>query len=72
MTAGIATQLVTIRKTAGLTQTDMAEALGLGNSYVSLLESAKRNLDLELFVRWCRVCGQDPAVVLTAKELKGE
>ena len=66
MTAGIATQLAAIRKNAGLTQTNIAVALELGTSYVSLLEANKRNLDLELFVRWCRVCNQDPAVVLTA------
>lgn len=45
------------RVKAGLTQVDMAEALGVGQSYVSKLERGENFVDVLLFARWCAACG---------------
>ena len=46
-----------IRKKAGLTQIEMAEALGVGQSYVSKLERGENFFDVLLYARWCAACG---------------
>lgn len=69
MSLEIGHRLKLARVGAKLTQQELAEKLGLGNPYVSLIERDKRNLDLELFVRWCRFCGANPAALL-AEHLK--
>ena len=46
-----------VRVEAGLTQVDMAEALGVGQSYVSKLERGENFVDVLLFARWCAACG---------------
>lgn len=46
-----------IRKKAGLTQFQMAEALGVGQSYVSKLERGENFFDVLLYARWCAACG---------------
>jgi transcriptional regulator with XRE-family HTH domain len=45
------------RLKAGLTQSQMAEALGVGQSYVSKLERGENFVDVLLFARWCGACG---------------
>ncbi len=54
-------RLVEMRKTAGLTQRQLAERLGRERSFVSRIELGERRLDVvELF--WVsRACGEDPA-----------
>ncbi|MDR2212994.1 MAG: helix-turn-helix domain-containing protein [Pseudomonadales bacterium] len=47
-----------------LTQTDMAEALGVGQSYVSKLERGENYIDVLLFARWCAACGVKAGKVL--------
>lgn len=51
-----------LRVTAGLTQAQMADALGVGQSYVSKLERGENFVDVLLFVRWCSVCGVKPDI----------
>jgi transcriptional regulator with XRE-family HTH domain len=46
-----------IRMKAGLTQAQMAEALGVGQSYVSKLERGENFVDVLLYARWCAACG---------------
>lgn len=46
-----------IRMKAGLTQAQMAEALGVGQSYVSKLERGDNFVDVLLYARWCAACG---------------
>ena len=46
-----------LRLDAGLTQAQIANELGLGQSYVSKLERGGNFLDVLLYVRWCQVCG---------------
>ncbi len=55
-----------LRIKAKLTQTDMADALGVGQSYVSKLERGENFLDVLLFARWCTACGARPGHVLDA------
>jgi len=45
------------RQAAGLTQTDLAGLLGLGQSFVSKIERGEAQLDVLLFVDWCKHCG---------------
>lgn len=56
--------LRSVRVKAGLTQVQMAETLGVGQSYVSKLERGENFVDVLLYVRWCQACGIKPGVVL--------
>lgn len=56
--------LRTTRAKAGLTQTQMAEALGVGQSYVSKLERGENFVDVLLYARWCTACGVKPGRML--------
>jgi transcriptional regulator with XRE-family HTH domain len=52
------------RKTAGLTQVQMAEKLGVGQSYVSKIERGESYVDLMTFVDWYAACGLKPGLAL--------
>ncbi len=56
--------LRSVRVKAGLTQVQMAETLGVGQSYASKLERGENFVDVLLYVRWCQACGIKPGVVL--------
>lgn len=56
--------LRSVRVKAGLTQVQMADALGVGQSYVSKLERGENFVDVLLYARWCQACGTKPGVVL--------
>lgn len=58
--------MVTARKTAGLTQVQMAERLAVGQSYVSKIERGESYVDVMTFVDWYLACGLRPGVVLDA------
>lgn len=53
-----------VRVKAGLTQVQMADALGVGQSYVSKLERGENFVDVLLYARWCQACGTKPGKVL--------
>ncbi|KQW61525.1 helix-turn-helix domain-containing protein [Variovorax sp. Root411] len=53
-----------VRVKAGLTQVQMAEALGVGQSYISKLERGENFVDVLLFARWCSACGVKPGRTL--------
>jgi transcriptional regulator with XRE-family HTH domain len=46
-----------MRVKAKLTQAQMAEALSVGQSYVSKVERGENFVDVLLFSRWCLACG---------------
>ncbi len=48
------------RKAAGLTQQDLARALGTDQSQISKLERSERRLDIVDYLRICRAIGLDP------------
>lgn len=53
-----------VRSKAGLTQMQMADALNVGQSYVSKLERGENFVDVLLYARWCQVCGIKPGKAL--------
>lgn len=52
------------RKTAGLTQVQMAEKLGVGQSYVSKIERGESYVDVMTFMDWYAACGLKPGLAL--------
>lgn len=48
--------LTTLRKNAGLSQVQLAERLGVGQSFVSKVERGESYVDVMFFVDWCRAC----------------
>lgn len=61
---GLRKLLRAVRVQAGLTQIQMADALGVGQSYVSKLERGENFVDVLLYARWCETCGIKPGVAL--------
>ncbi|AMP68268.1 helix-turn-helix transcriptional regulator [Ralstonia solanacearum] len=53
---GLRHVLKQVRKDAGLTQVQLAEKLGRGQSYVSKVERGEQYLDVLEFVEWCEAC----------------
>ena len=47
-----------------MTQVEMAQALGVGQSYVSKLERGENFVDVLLYARWCIACGVKPGRTL--------
>lgn len=45
-----------IRKEAALSQTQLAEKLGKGQSYVSKIERGEQFIDVVEFIGWCEAC----------------
>lgn len=56
--------MVAARKSAGLTQVEMASCLGVGQSYVSKIERGESYVDIMTFVDWQLACGRLPEVAL--------
>lgn len=56
--------MVAARKAADLTQIQMAECLGVGQSYVSKIERGESYVDIMTFVDWYAACGLKPGVNL--------
>lgn len=54
-------QLKTMRETAGMTQSDLAAALRVGQSFVSKIERGERYVDVLFYIEWCRACETDPS-----------
>ena len=57
----IVAKLVEHRRAAGMTQVDLAQALGTDQSQVSKIERGERRLDVIDYLRICRAIGLDPA-----------
>ena len=48
---------MSLRKTAGLSQIQLAERLGVGQSYISKIERGEAYVDVLVFIDWCQACG---------------
>lgn len=57
--------LVAVRKSAGLSQRDLAERLGKPRSFVSKLENRERRLDVVEFIAYAKALGADPSALMT-------
>ncbi|WP_448204694.1 helix-turn-helix domain-containing protein [Azospirillum sp. sgz302134] len=60
-----------LRQDKGLKQTEVAERLGLPQSYISKYESGERRLDVIEFIDLCAVLGVDPREII-GRLLDGE
>ncbi|OLL33543.1 transcriptional regulator [Burkholderia sp. SRS-W-2-2016] len=60
-----------LRKSAGLSQVDLATLLHVEQPYVSKLERGERYVDLLLYFDWCRACGAEPSAAVAALTKKG-
>lgn len=59
-------RLLPARTAAGLTQQDVADALGKPQSYVAKVEGLERRLDVIEFLEFAKAIGIDPMPVLRA------
>jgi len=53
--------LIEARKSAGLTQQEVADALGKPQSYVAKIEGCERRLDIAEFVEYAHGLDREPA-----------
>ncbi|MGD0464996.1 MAG: helix-turn-helix transcriptional regulator [Tepidisphaeraceae bacterium] len=54
--------VVQLRKSAGLTQRQLAEALGREQNLIGRIETGQRRIDLIEWIGICRACKVDPEV----------
>lgn len=59
-------QLLKARKTAGLTQQQVADRLKKPQSFVAKVEAGERRLDLIEFLQFTRALGADPTRIVRA------
>jgi transcriptional regulator with XRE-family HTH domain len=64
--------VVRLRKEAGLTQRQLAEALGREQNLIGRIETGQRRIDLVEWVGICRACKVDPEIEITrlVKQIK--
>lgn len=60
--------LRSLRIKKGLTQLELANALGRPQSFVSKYESGERRLEVVEFIHVCRALGEDPSRIITKLE----
>jgi transcriptional regulator with XRE-family HTH domain len=60
--------LISARKSAGLTQVQLAERLGKPQSYISKIERSERRIDVIEFCAWALALGHRPSELLGAIE----
>jgi transcriptional regulator with XRE-family HTH domain len=56
----LAQAVVALRKRAGMTQRELAAALGREQNLVARIEQGQRRVDMIEWVQVCRACGADP------------
>jgi len=64
--------LISARKSKGVRQIAVAEALGKPQSYVSKIEGKERRLDVVEFVDLCRAIGVSPTEIMRQSGLIAE
>ena len=58
------TALATFRRSAGLSQVQLAQQLGVGQSYISKIERAEAYVDVFVYVDWLVACNVNPGIEL--------
>jgi transcriptional regulator with XRE-family HTH domain len=61
-------ELRQIRRSAGLSQEEVAARARVSRQYVSMLEAGKNLPTIDVFIRLCRAVGASPADVVTRLE----
>lgn len=56
--------LLEARQSAGLSQTEVAQALGRSQSFVAKYEGGERRLDVVEYIQLCKVLGAAPGTLL--------
>jgi transcriptional regulator with XRE-family HTH domain len=56
----LVTAVKELRKKAGLSQRELADALGREQNLVARIETGQRRVDFIEFVQICRACGAEP------------
>lgn len=59
-------ELARLRRQADLSQVQLAERLGVGQSFISKIERGEAYVDLWFFADWCQACGARAGAVLDA------
>jgi transcriptional regulator with XRE-family HTH domain len=69
----LAAAVVELRKKAGMTQRQLADALGREQNMVARIETGQRRVDLVEWVGICRACRVDPEVEIAkmVRQIKG-
>jgi transcriptional regulator with XRE-family HTH domain len=65
----IVRRLVEQRIAVGMTQSDLADAIGTDQSQISKFERGERRIDIIDYARICRAIGLDPAAPLRSLKL---
>ncbi|WP_290877561.1 helix-turn-helix transcriptional regulator [Aquabacterium sp.] len=60
--------LKAMREAAGMTQNQLADALGVTQSFVSKIERGERYVDVLFYMDWCRSCAVEPDKAMRSLE----
>lgn len=69
--AAVQAHMKSLREGAGFTQAELADVLGVNQSYVSKVERGERYVDILLYLDWCRGCQVGPKKAVAALEQAG-
>ncbi|AEG31622.1 helix-turn-helix domain-containing protein [Thiomicrospira cyclica] len=64
--------LIQLRKNSGLTQSELAEYIGVDQSFISKIERGERRLDIVEFVLYCNSLKVSPAETIEILQQKVE
>lgn len=57
-------ELIRTRKSAELTQVELASKLGVGQSLISKIERGESFMDVLFFIEWCKSCNTKPSILI--------
>ena len=66
----LAAAVAELRMRAGMTQRQLAEAVGREQSFIGRIETGQRRVDLVEWITICRACGVDPETEIAAQVKK--
>lgn len=64
--------LIQLRKNSGLTQSELAERIGVDQSFISKVERGERRLDIVEFILYCRPLKASPSEIIKTLQYKVE
>lgn len=64
ITKALASELQSMRQNRNLTQQDIADRIGTTRSRVANYEQGRRDVPLDIFFKYCDVCGTDAYEIL--------